>query len=192
VRFSTVLKKKELTALGVVGQEPAQFDVQVAQGADIRYGAASTPVQVNLKPSLASFSIVEPAKMSPGDPARAVFAALKAPDAYLCLLGKARCMPVDAWLQLKCLEGPSFKENAALTRAIAWAASDSGHPVCDKDGNFGAWIAKAELRKHKGVELRFAWSREKDVWGVQVTPPSPQPSVRFDGETIAVVSGGKA
>jgi len=192
VRFSTVLKKKELTALGVVGQESVQFDVQVAQGADIRYGAASTPVQVNLKPSLASFSIVEPAKMSPGDPAKAVFAALKTPDAYLCLLGKARCMPVDAWLKLKCLEGPSFKENAALTRAIAWAASDSGHPVCDKDGNFGAWIAKAELRKHKGVELRFAWSREKDVWGVQVTSPAPQPSVRFDGETIAVVSGGKA
>src|SRR5207237_8970107 len=72
-RFSAQLKGKDLQGLGVIGTNRVQFDVTVAQGSDIRYGAAQTPVRVNLKPSLDSLKIVEPAKMTANDPARGVF-----------------------------------------------------------------------------------------------------------------------
>ncbi len=191
-RFSTQFTQKQLRGMGVIGKNPVQFDFTVAQNSDIRYGAAQTPVQVNLTPSLDGFKIVEPAMMAPGDPWKAVFAQLKEGSGdYLCLLGKASCMPTDAWLELKCLIGPApFHESLELTKAIVCAVYDEHHPVCDKYGNFGAWIAKEKLRKTDGVEIRFAWSRAKQVWGTGVTAPSPQPAVRMSGGQLVIVTAG--
>jgi hypothetical protein len=190
-RFSVQLTRRQLQALGIVGQSRVQFDFAVAQGSDIRYGAAQAPVQVKLKPGLDTFRIVEPEKMAATDPCKAIFAQLKDRSAdYVCLLGTASCMPTDAWLDLKCLVGPDFHESAELTRAIVSAASDGHHPVCDKNGNFGAWIAKDKLRKTTGAEIRFAWSRSNPVWGTAVTAPTPQPAVRMNAGQLQVVTVG--
>ncbi len=188
-RFSAQLKEKVLQSLGVIGTSPVRFDVTVAQGGGIRYGATQTPVQVNLKPSLDSLKIVEPAKMTADDRARAVFGqVLGAAEEHVCLLGRASCMPTDAWLELNCFVGSSADRD--LTHAVACAFHDHNHPVCDKDGYFAAWIRKQALRKRKGVEIRFVWSRKGQVWGQTVNSPASAPAVRVDGEQIVVMAAG--